>query len=201
MRSYGGEPATERQDRRRALLMDAAQDLIWNGERLTVRAVCQTARLNDRYFYENFASTDELLVACWDAAIAATLEVLSVATLAAEGDIEDRARSTVSTTLQHLIDNPKSTRVMIEGRISPALAERRAQLISTVVRMFVTSADPKQPAEKAPVSLRLAGLTVVNGALETTALWLAGEVDATRNELIDHLVAALRNAVVATATR
>src|SRR5262245_42098257 len=54
---------TERREARRATLLEAALDLIGESGAggVTMRAVCRRANLTDRYFYESFASRDELL--------------------------------------------------------------------------------------------------------------------------------------------
>ena len=67
-RTYGGATSAERRTRRHAALLDAALDLVAQSGvgGLTVRGVCGCARLNDRYFYESFRSTEDLLLALFD---------------------------------------------------------------------------------------------------------------------------------------
>lgn len=67
--AYRGVPADERRRRRRDRLIEAAISVY--GERgvrgATVKAVCEAARLTERYFYENFQNSEALLVAAYDA--------------------------------------------------------------------------------------------------------------------------------------
>lgn len=69
---WAGVPAEDRRATRRDLLIDAAFDLLgtegWSGT--TVRAVCQAARLNPRYFYESFEDLDAVVVAVYDRVVA-----------------------------------------------------------------------------------------------------------------------------------
>lgn len=62
-RRYRGQSPDTRQAQRRQQLLDAALDVI--GERgfssMTVKGVCQTAGLTERYFYESFDNRDALL--------------------------------------------------------------------------------------------------------------------------------------------
>ena len=63
-----GLSADDRRATRRRLLIDAAFALLgtegWSGT--TVRAVCEAAQLNARYFYESFDDLDSLVVAVYD---------------------------------------------------------------------------------------------------------------------------------------
>ncbi|HEY9558032.1 MAG TPA: TetR/AcrR family transcriptional regulator, partial [Acidimicrobiales bacterium] len=58
----------ERAAERRTLLLDAAFELLGTEgtDGTTVRAVCQAARLNPRYFYESFDDLDACIVAVYD---------------------------------------------------------------------------------------------------------------------------------------
>src|SRR5690606_34519492 len=68
---WAGVAPEDRRAERRALLVQAAFELLgtegWQAT--TVRAVCQRAALNPRYFYESFHDLDELLVAVYDAVL------------------------------------------------------------------------------------------------------------------------------------
>ena len=85
-RSWRGVPPEVRRAERRELLVDAAYELLgaegWNGT--TVRGVCQSARLNPRYFYESFDSLESLFIAVFDRlvqeATRAALEAIDVTT-------------------------------------------------------------------------------------------------------------------------
>lgn len=63
-RPYAGESPGERVLRRRQQFLDAGLELFGSiGYRATtVRILCKQAKLTDRYFYESFTSTEDLLV-------------------------------------------------------------------------------------------------------------------------------------------
>lgn len=63
-RPYAGERPGERVLRRRQQFLDAGLELFGSiGYRATtVRILCKQAKLTDRYFYESFTSTEDLLV-------------------------------------------------------------------------------------------------------------------------------------------
>lgn len=67
-RRYGGVSAEHRRAVRHELFLDSALDLFGSkGFRAaSVRAVCRAAGLTDRYFYESFADTEDLLIAVYE---------------------------------------------------------------------------------------------------------------------------------------
>lgn len=67
-RTYGGESLAERTVRRRQQFLDAGLQVFGtSGYRTaTVRQLCRQAELTDRYFYESFASIEDLLVAVYE---------------------------------------------------------------------------------------------------------------------------------------
>lgn len=67
-RVYGGKSAGERLAQQRQHFLDAGLELIGTvGYRsTTVRSLCREAGLIDRYFYRNFASTEDLLEAVYN---------------------------------------------------------------------------------------------------------------------------------------
>lgn len=67
-RAYAGESQSERIARRRQQFLDAGLQVFGTtGYRTaTVRQLCREAGLTDRYFYESFANTEDLLVAVYE---------------------------------------------------------------------------------------------------------------------------------------
>lgn len=65
---YGGQTREERQAARRERLLDAALERFGTDgfAATTIESICATARLNPRYFYEQFASREALLTAVYD---------------------------------------------------------------------------------------------------------------------------------------
>lgn len=96
-RTYAGEAPQDRAARRRRQLLDAGLEIFGTVgyARATVRVICREARVADRYFYEEFASTEDLLLAvyheCLQTLRATVLEAVAglpgddVATLAHDG--------------------------------------------------------------------------------------------------------------------
>ncbi|MGH3876084.1 MAG: TetR/AcrR family transcriptional regulator [Actinophytocola sp.] len=187
-RTYAGETGDERRARRRAALTDAALDLVaevgW--ERVTVRAVCGRARLNDRYFYESFADRDVLLLASWDALAEGALHAL---TMAIEGTDKDRrVRAVVEAVIDFFIADPRRGHLMFAPH--EALRSRRQEMLRILARIVAYQATELLGDHAAPAKDReLGALTLVSGTMEVFAGWLRGELDVTRGHLADFLVA------------
>ena len=189
-RTYGGVRVEERRARRRAALVEAALDLHaelgW--DKVTVRAVCARARLNDRYFHESFADRDELLLAARDGiaeeALAAFLH--AIGTTAPEP--EARIRAVVEAVVGYFAADERRGQIMFAAH--EALRGRRREMVTTLARIVADQAQELLGDHAAPEPDRwLGALTLVNGTMEVFASWLRGELDVTREHLADFLVA------------
>ena len=71
-RRYGGKTAQQRRAERREQLLDAGLELFGTVgfAATTIEALCAEARLNPRYFYEGFATREELLGAVYERHVA-----------------------------------------------------------------------------------------------------------------------------------
>lgn len=65
---WRGQTLRDRSADRRATLLDVGRKLLGSGGSgaVTMRAVCRDAQLSPRYFYESFASREDLLIAVYD---------------------------------------------------------------------------------------------------------------------------------------
>jgi AcrR family transcriptional regulator len=114
-RPYRGIPQDERRAQRRAQLIAAGVAVY--GERgyrqATVKAVCEAAGLTERYFYESFANSEELLIACFNAVTYAVMEEIMAAARAAEPTREARSRAMLHAYFAALQREPRSARVFL----------------------------------------------------------------------------------------
>ena len=96
-RPYGGESLEDRSARRRRQLLDAGFELIGTvGYRATtVRRLCREAHVADRYFYEAFPQTEDLLLAVYDEAVDRLLGSVTgvMTTLPADTPLPEVARA------------------------------------------------------------------------------------------------------------
>src|SRR5207244_8675550 len=96
-RPHAGVPATERGAERRARLLEAGLEALGSegSKGTTVRRVCELARLNPRYFYESFASIDELAVAVFERIVAEAMEAVLEVVARNRDDPEATARAAI----------------------------------------------------------------------------------------------------------
>jgi AcrR family transcriptional regulator len=124
-RRYRGSAVEERRAQRRQQLIDAAVRVYGeNGYRHSgVKQVCDAAGLTQRYFYESFAHSDELLIAAYEQAACWMREDNMAAAQAAGADPVARSRAMLQAWFQRLKENPTIARLLlIEIRgISPAV--------------------------------------------------------------------------------
>jgi AcrR family transcriptional regulator len=114
-RPYRGIPQDERRAQRRSQLIGAAVAVY--GERgyrqSTVKAVCEAAGLTERYFYESFANSEELLIASFNAVTYSVLEEIKQAGRTGGRSRVARARAMLHTYFAALQREPRSARVFL----------------------------------------------------------------------------------------
>jgi AcrR family transcriptional regulator len=187
-RWVGISPA-ERRAERRALLLDAGFELLgtegWAGT--TVRAVCQVARLNPRYFYESFDDLDALVVAVYDRLMAQLSDEVTTAVLAAGDDARAQTHAAVERIIGFVDDDRRRARVLyVEALGNEALNRRRVEtghaLVAAVEQHAVERYGPPPPGEQ----IGLIGAAIlVGGTSELIAAWLDGRIEVTREQLVD----------------
>lgn len=157
--------------------------------RLTVAGLCSRAGLNERYFYESFATADDVLLAVFDEVLAELTEAIVGAVAGAPPDSRAKARAAISAAVKLLTDDSRKSRVVfVEAPAVPALVARRADVARTMVALIVGQAQEFYGTETA---LRVgswaefAAAYSLGGLAETMTAWLRGDLPITRDELID----------------
>ena len=114
-RSYRGVSPEQRRAERRARLIAAA--IAVYGERgyrnATVKAVCEAAGLTERYFYESFENSEDLLVTSFNAVTYAVFDEITAASRAAGRGRVARARAMLDAYFGALQRSPASARVYL----------------------------------------------------------------------------------------
>ncbi|MBB3036386.1 TetR/AcrR family transcriptional regulator [Hoyosella altamirensis] len=189
---YGGETAVQRKTARRAKLISAALDIVADGGagRLTVRGVCGMARLNDRYFYENFRDCDQLLLEALEQEMAQGVEHLLGAVGAAPAEIRAKVRAAVEAAFDFVIADERRGKLLIAAQTSEALRPRRDELIRSLAQiMSIQSMELLDSRHLSKSDAELAGLSLVSGGLEVATMWLRGELSTSKNHLVNFIVA------------
>jgi AcrR family transcriptional regulator len=114
-RPYRGLSQEERRTERRHRLIAAAIDVY--GERgyrqTSVKAVCDAAGLTERYFYESFGNSEELLIACYNAVTYGLFKEIANVAKAVDGDRFSRSRAMLHAYFTALRREPRSARVFL----------------------------------------------------------------------------------------
>ena len=186
---WAGVAPADRRAERRTLLLDAAFDLLgtegWAGT--TVRAVCQAARLNPRYFYESFDDLDALVVALYDRLVDELASAVRAAVDASGDDPRDHTRAAIGRIVSFVDEDRRRARVLyVEALGNEALNRRRVEtghaLVAAVEQDAVERHGPPAPGEQIG---RMAAAILVGGAGELVLAWLDGRIDVTREQLVD----------------
>ena len=198
---WAGVPAADRVTERRTLLLDAALELLgtegWGGT--TVRAVCQAARLNPRYFYESFEDLDALVVALYDRLVRELRDEVRDAVAAAGDDPRALVRATVETTARFVDDDRRRARVLyVEALGNEALNRRRLETGFAIAGYVEADAAARhgRAGEREQIGAVTAAV-LVGGFSELLVAWLDGRIRISREQLVDdatELFAALGDA-------
>jgi AcrR family transcriptional regulator len=178
---------------RRRLLLDAGFGLLgtegWSGT--TVRAVCDGARLNPRYFYESFDDLDSLVVAVYDQIIDELRVALVAALDAAPPDMPSQMHAAVEATVRFVDEDRRRGRVLyVEALGSEALNRRRIAAGHDLTSFIVSDAAARRGAGPAGEQIGMITASVYVGAFsEVLVAWLDGHIDVGREQLIDDLAA------------
>lgn len=112
---YRGSNVGERRAQRRRLLIEAATEVYGrNGYRHSgVKQVCEAAGLTQRYFYESFSHSDQLLIACYEQAARRVREHNMAAAESAGSDPRERSRAMLHAYFTMLKENPNLARLLL----------------------------------------------------------------------------------------
>lgn len=170
-RSYRGMSQDERRAERRSRLIAAAIEVY--GERgyrqATVKAVCEAAGLTERYFYESFANSEELLIASYNAVTYALFGAIRQAAQAAGRSRIARSRAMLHAYFSALQREPLCARVFlveihgVSREVDKAFDES-LRVIGREVAQIVA------PPRSAPDELLQAG--VMGGVIQIALRWI-----------------------------
>jgi AcrR family transcriptional regulator len=170
-RSYRGFSPEQRRAERRAKLIAAA--IAVYGERgyrqATVKAVCEAAGLTERYFYESFENSEQLLITSFNAVTYAVFDEISLAARSAGRGRVARARAMLDAYFSALQRSPASARVyLVEirgvSREVDKASDAALRAIGTEVARHIA------PEDAVPDELLQAG--IVGGVMHIALRWI-----------------------------
>ncbi len=147
-----------------------------SGAALTVRAVCRSAGLTERYFYESFHDRDDFVRAVYDHVCSTAMTALTSSTT---------PRDAVERFVALMVDDPVRGRVLlIAPEREPVLTKSGAEWMPSFIELLQHKLTQiSDPAVQAMVATGLVGALT---ALFTA--YLNGRLATTREQFIDYCV-------------
>ncbi|WP_378735702.1 TetR/AcrR family transcriptional regulator [Nocardia brasiliensis] len=190
-RSYGGVPIEQRRARRRAALLDAAQEIIGTSgfAKLTVSGLCTEAKLSERYYYESFGDLDTVFSELFDRIVDEIGQAVVTAFVTTPADIRAKTRAAIAAAVDLIADDPRKARIVtVEAQLNPALLMRRAEVMRSFAGIMMAVCADEVGAdlvESAGDQAEFAATHLLGGLWETTNSWLTGTLPITRSTLIN----------------
>lgn len=187
--TYRGTTTDERREQRRRRLLDAALDIVGTQglAALTVRGVCEQAKVGPRFFYESFTDLDALATALLDEVQGEALEQARSAMTDTPGDPEAKLRAGVAALIIGVTDDPRRANIAFAQAYGSELLMRRrfegmrqvAELLIEQTRVLLDIPEGDDTALTALAQL------ITGGAAELILVWLDGGLKVERPVLID----------------
>lgn len=194
LRTYQGTSAEDRIQGRRQLLLEVAFEAMSTEEwrSMSINQLCRLAELNKRYFYESFASLDEIAAAVIED-MSSHLITIAITT-AAEGvqaglpNIEV-ARKVLPAVLSYLLDDARRARVLF-GEIAglPMARENRRRVIKTLAKAVSQYGhEHYKSGGKAYPEAELISSLLMGGTVEALLNWLDGGIAMSREQFMEDM--------------
>lgn len=175
-RRYRGASAEQRQQERREKLLAAGLKVF--GETgyhaATVRGICHEAGLSERYFYESFANSEELLCAVYERVIATQRERMLAAITSAMPDHAAMTRAGLTAFLAFARESPASARVQfleVLG-VSPRVDQHYRRAIETFAQLLRSLHAAGPALVRADVDMDTLSVGLVGAMVGIAGRWL-----------------------------
>jgi AcrR family transcriptional regulator len=187
VRGWAGTTLAARRADRRRRLLDACLELLGTegSAAVSVRSICRTAELTDRYFYENFADREALLIAVYDEVAYEAGQVLIDAVAGASSDDDEVVvRAAVDAFLDLITGDPRKGRVLLlEPLADQALAAHSVQLSPAFASIIRAQLDDMDDTDA-----QLAATAIVGAMANLCIRWWDGSLAIDRETLANFCV-------------
>ena len=192
-RRYGGQTAQERRDERRERLLAAGLELFGTEgyAATTIERLCAAASLNARYFYEQFRSREQLLAAVYERHVAAVLERVRAAIIAAPTG-RQRLEAGLRAFVEGTLADERGARVNYFEMVgvSPALEARRRAVLREYAELIAAEAQAlPSPPGAAAGGVRVIAVALVGATDGLIIDWLSGDRRSGPDALVETLLA------------
>ncbi len=199
-RRYGGVGQAQREQARRAALIDAATEVFGTVgfRRATVRSVCRLAKLNDRYFYAAFENLEHLLRATYAHHAQSLLGQLQAAVAESAPTLDARLDAGLRTFFAFLRQPPAARVLLLEVMgVSPETDQTYQRYIFEFAKLILAMADAPAPiGEDAQAQARIVGLALVGAMTNAGTAWVLMGYQETEACMVASCRRVLRGALV-----
>ncbi|MEC3918833.1 TetR/AcrR family transcriptional regulator [Nocardia sp. CDC160] len=187
--TYRGTTLDERREQRRRRLLDAALEIVGTQglAALTVRGVCEQAKVGPRFFYESFTDLDALAATLLDEVQGEALTRARTAMTETPGGSDQKLRAGVAALIIAVTDDPRRANIAFaQAYGSELLMRRRFEGMRQVAALLIeqTRVLLDRPEGDDTALTALAQL-ITGGAAELILVWLDGGLKVDRPVLID----------------
>ena len=150
---------------------------------MTMRAVCREAQLSQRFFYESFTDTDDLLREVYRATFFRTRAVIDAAIVDAT-DRTSKIRAGVDAAARVVREDPRVCRILL---VEPVADRDLRQFVrDTIVAMIWTGAGTHVD-DSTPAKMRYA--TAFGAIISLFLEWTEGNLGDDRAAFVEHVTA------------
>jgi AcrR family transcriptional regulator len=179
-RRWGGTTLEDRAAARRAALLAAGVELLGTegAAGVSVRAVCRTSKLSERYFYESFPDGRDALLRAVHEQVAGEAREAIVAAVAEHGPGDDEgslAYAAVAAFTAFLEADPRRGRVLLSESFSDTvLARHDVELVPAFAAVLVAQIRALPDAPDA-VDAELTAVALLGALRNLYLAWLTGD--------------------------
>jgi len=189
-KGWAGSSIEERRAERRQKLMAAARALLaeGGGPACSVRAVCRTSGVTERYFYENFKDRDELVVTVFDELAGEVMAAILEAVAGTDGTPHAVATAAVDAAVGKTLDDPEKGRVLFVALVSDPLLYEKVDEIGPLLAGVIRAQLPDRSSDE-HADLVASSLAGALGHLFHQ--YVLGTLSVSREAFVEHCVALL----------
>ena len=189
-RPYRGRPPEVRHAERRDRLLGAGIELVGTGgvAAMTMRAVCREAQLSQKFFYESFTDTDDLLREVYRTTFQRARSIVD----AAGSALPDRVagtRARVDAAAQLVRDDPRVCRILL---MEPVADLRLRHFVrDSIIAMISPTIAQSATLAGNPTDLKMHYATMFGALISLFLEWTEGNLGDDRAAFVDHVIAVM----------
>lgn len=154
----------------------------------TVRTVCRTAGLTERYFYQAFPDRDALLIAVYDHVVAEGVAVVMDAIEHAPRDFAGTVRAVITAGVDMVTADPRKGRLLaIEATAHQPLLRRRQEAMRDQAGLIARLSAEQFGGRADDLDAQINALAGVGALVEVGSAYLDGRLPLSRERLIESL--------------